>query len=1043
MWFGTQDGLNRYDGYNFKVYKPQPFDSTSLRNNSVTAVLTDKNGQLWVGTSWGGLHLYDPIHDHFRRFYSHPKDITSICNNRIMSMCEGKKGIWVGTANGFNLMQFDGTNVQNYQVLFHRFMYETDVENGEKPNFIRALYEDEKGDLWVSTSGKLLKYEFSKSKNREDVSVVSFEGEELNSSKSYSKFNPHQLKESPSHAKNSDKLSSNYVSAFATDKNGNFWIATGYGLNRYREKSNTFERFYFNKNEPNGLPGNKIMRLFAASNGDLWLGTGGDGLSRIKAKSLPAKNEAAQNLEFEHYSTWSKDNALSSNGIEAIYEDQSNEGVIWVGTMVGGLNKLIPVTKRFNSLRLNEEPYKSWGTSSAVFCTFKDQKERIWMGVDEGLLVYDLQTKDHQLLAADKDNSNGLKYSFCSIMMGDQAENLWIGASHGLYKVTEPKPNQFYLKRFLPSIDCDDYSTSCIYPAPSGLLYIGTRSGMSVFDPIADEMLSCPIVLDTMAYHSKGYKVTDFLQDDRGKLWISTLHGLIVIDDFEMAWKNCELRSKMKIYYHEETNPNSLWDSYVSDLEQDDAGDIWAATSSGMVKIIEEREELRFEALTEKDGLANNMVYGMLKDPKTGNFWLSSNGGLTKFNPIEKTFDNYTMHDGLQNNEFNSCAFTRAHDGEMVFGGIDGITRFYPEEIQYDTIPPRVLITSLTYDKDKQLDLLNQPDQKIELPYGKSHFSIAFLGIDYANPHGNQYAYRLKGLHEDWIPAGTNRKVNFSDLSPGQYTFQVKASNSDGIWNEEGAAVQLAILPPFWMTPWFYALIVLMILAILWYLHKASVKRKIEKVVEIEKIRKNAAADFHDELGHKLTIISLFSEIVKDKLSGRVNGEVSPHLDKVIKTSNELYFSMKDLLWALDPSKDSIYDLAIMLKDFGDELFDKTGINFHSKGIQPVLKTRKLPMHYKRHIVLIFKEAMNNTLKHANCNNTLLAFDYNGNGHLAISFKDDGEGFEIPKVNEGNGLLNIQDRAERINADLEILPQSEGTAVVLECDLDAEVKNYF
>ncbi len=1043
MWFGTQDGLNRYDGYTFKVYKPQPFDSTSLRNNSITAVLTDKNGQLWVGTSWGGLHLYDPIHDHFRRFYSHPEDSTSICNSRIWSMHEGKRGIWIGTANGFNLMEVEGNNAQNYQVRFHRFLYEPDVEKGEQKLFIHALYEDPKGDLWVAGKNELLKYEFSKSENLRDAPVVSFEVDAVKTAKSYSKYTAQQVSDAPKPANISDKLSSSFISDFTTDQNGNLWIATGYGLNRYLEENNTFERFYYHSEMPNGLPSNRITHIICASNGDLWLGTGGDGVSRIKARSLPAKNEVTKTLEFDHYTAGNKDNPLSINSIEVIYEDQWNEGVIWVGTMVGGLNKLTPITKRFKSIKLNEAPYNEWGMSSAVFCTFKDKQDRIWMGTEEGILVYHPKTQEHQLLSADKSNPNALQYNFCSTMMGDDSDNLWVGANHGLYKVVEPQPNQFQFKRYLPSIDCDDYSTSCIYPAPNGLLYIGTRSGMSVFDPIEDEMLGCPIVLDTMAYHSKGYKVTDFMQDDKGKLWISTLYGLIVIEDFEAAWKNCELHSKLKIYYHEEDNPNSLWDSYVSDLEQDDAGDIWAATSSGIVKIIQEGDNLRFEALTEKDGLSNNMVYGMLKDPKTGNFWLSSNGGLTKFNPIEKTFDNYTMHDGLQNNEFNSCAFTRAYDGEMIFGGIDGISRFYPEEIRYDTIPPRVLITSLTYNKDKQLDLLYQTPEKIELPYNKSHFSISFLGIDYANPHGNQYAYLLEGLHEDWIPAGTNRKVNFSDLSPGDYTFRVKACNGDGIWNEEGAAIQLAILPPFWMTSWFYALIVLSFLAILWYLHKSSVKRKIEKVVEIEKIRKNAAADFHDELGHKLTIISLFSEIVKDKLTGRVDNEVSPHLDKVIKTSNELYFSMKDLLWALDPSKDSIYDLAIMLKDFGDELFDKTGVNFHSEGIRPLLKTRKLPMHYKRHIVLIFKEAMNNTLKHANCHNTLLAFDYNGNGHLAISFKDDGDGFEIPKVNEGNGLLNIQDRAERINADLVIHPQTEGTAVVLECNLDAEVKNYF
>ena len=1019
MWFGTQDGLNRYDGYSFKVYKPQPFDSTSLRNNSVTAVLTDKNGQLWVGTSWGGLHLYDPINDNFRRFYHHPEDESTISNHRITGLHEGSRGIWVATANGFNLMKVEGTNAQNYQVQFQRFLYHPNQDRSSSLSYVRTLQEDHKGDLWLHTKNSLLKFEFSKSEHLENADTISFE------------------------EKKSDGISSKYTSDFTIDKNGNLWIATSYGLNRYIEESNTFEQFYNEKGNPNSLSSSRIKNITSASNGDLWIGTSSSGVSRIKAHSLPAKGEATQQLEFDHYSTSDRNNPLSTNYIETIFEDQWNEGVIWIGTMVGGLNKLTPNSKKFKTINLKKNPYNEWVESSAVFCTIKDTKDRIWMGTEEGILVYEPNSQQHQLLSANGKSRHSLKENFCSTIVSDSANNLWVGASHGLYKIIENAPNQFHFKHYYPSEDCVDRAASCVYAAPNGLLYIGTWSGMSVFDPIKDEMLSCPIVLDTLAFETRGYKISDFLQDDEGNLWISTLHGLIVIEDFENVWKNCEIRSNLTVHYHNEKDPNSLWDSYIADLAQDDAGDIWAATSSGIVKIIRQNGELHFEALTEKDGLANNMVYGFLKDPRTGNFWLSSNGGITKFNPIEKTFDNYSINDGLQSNEFNGGAFARADDGEMIFGGINGITRFYPEEIQYDTIPPKIWITALTHGKDKKLNLLYQPNQKIELPYSKSHFTMDFLAIDYANPNENQYAYQLEGLHEDWIQAGINRQVNFSDLSPGTYTFRVKACNGDGIWNEEGAAVEISILPPFWMTAWFYGLIALGILAVLWYLHQASVKRKIEKVVEIEKIRKNAAADFHDELGHKLTIISLFSEIIKNKLTGKMDNEVSPHLDKVVKTSNELYFSMKDLLWALDPSKDSIYDLAIMLKDFGDELFDKTGINFHSEGIRPLLKTRKLPMHYKRHIVLIFKEAMNNTLKHADCNNTLLAFDYNGNGHLEISFKDDGQGFEVPKVNEGNGLLNIQDRAERINADLEIRPQNEGTAIVLECDLDAEVKNYF
>jgi signal transduction histidine kinase len=300
----------------------------------------------------------------------------------------------------------------------------------------------------------------------------------------------------------------------------------------------------------------------------------------------------------------------------------------------------------------------------------------------------------------------------------------------------------------------------------------------------------------------------------------------------------------------------------------------------------------------------------------------------------------------------------------------------------------------------------------------------------------------MEGFDKDWIYSGKRRYANYTNLDPGEYIFKVIGTNSDGVWNKEGASINIIVYPPFWETWWFYLLSTIIIVSISFSIHRMVIRKKINQMMEHERIRTNErekvreelSRDFHDELGHKLTRISMYTRNLKKKTNGSVP-ELMHELRKVNETSQSLYLGAKDLIWALNPGEDTLYDAVIRLKDFGDDLFDKTGINFGSKGIAEEFKSIKLPMEWKRHLVLIFKESMNNILKYAECENVLFKIE-SGDNNLKIILSDDGKGFEMKNETNGYGLNNIRKRAEKIKGSIQIISAEEkGTQIIFSSNI--------
>jgi ligand-binding sensor domain-containing protein/signal transduction histidine kinase len=991
MWFGTEDGLNCYDGYEFKVYKNEPFDSTSLPHNQVSALLADTKGRLWVGLSMKGLALFEPVGERFINFQSDKKNEASLSNGSINCIYEDLRGqIWVGTANGLNRIEEKGGVFS-----FHRCSVPGDYSNNKPLRYIKCLYEDRKGNLWVGTANGLGRY----NRLTEEIEPVQFDINQTVNDRS--------------------ELRLPVINSISEDRLGRLWLGTSDGLMQWNARTGERANFLTNKTSKEHLSVSKVLHNLE---GDLYIGTVGGGLfvwiyDDEKGDYACHKQHFVANAD--------KEKPLNNTLIRSLHLDHLNPEILWIGYTTGGIEKLIPDQAIFVSDDLSE-PMEMGLHNPYVSGLAKDDRGGVWIATATGL-VYEDPLGGYELYQHDNQNRNTPRADYITVVMQDQKDRLWLGTSKGLDRVSRQEDGEVIFEHLSPDKRRKPGEVNAFFEDDAGYVYMGVGGELNVYDPDLDEFLPYNFAPDPGRGRQRGYNIYSIHKDSKNRLWIGSTMGLSLYRDIHNPFK--ELPDAVpEIYYHNPRDTQSLRNDQILCIQEDRDGNIWLGTFNGLIRVKDDGKKLTFEPFTEREGLTNNVVYGILEDTDNHSLWLSTNNGLTRFFLDQKRFEKFDSRDGLQSNEFNGKAFFKASDGEMFFGGIAGYTRFYSTLIQSDTMRPRVWLTSLRYGNDEQINLLYSKDKKVKLNYSENTFSLSFIAINYIRPQDNQYAYRLEGHDPNWHAARGTRQVNFSKLPPGEYTFHVKASNSAGVWNETGDKLRIIIRPPYWQTLWFYMLLAGLLALAFGSFHQYRVQANVKRVMELERVRKNAAADFHDELGHKLTVISLFGEIVKKKLKGR--SDIVPQLNKIIENSNSLYYSMKDLLWVLDPNKDSLYDLAILLKDFGDELFDKTGVAYHATGLAESMRNHNLPMDQKRHIVLIFKEVMNNALKHSNCQHAALSIDYDQD-QLNIAFSDDGDGFDLSAKQSGNGLVNLRTRAEKIGGELTLNSGAEGTEVRL------------
>lgn len=847
LWFGTTNGLNRYDGYDFKIYLNNPSDSTTISLNSIWTIYEDREGLLWIGTNGGGLNKYDREKEIFTSYKNDPDNSSSISHNSVRSIYEDKKGIlWIGTDGG-GLNRFDKeTGTFNY------YIHDKNNPHSISNNRIWSILEDSNGNLWIGTYGGGLN-RFNRKNNR------------------FTHYSPD--------SDNKFSISSNRIRTIIEDREGILWIGTNDGgINRFNPKE---KKFYHYKNTPGSdkcLANNRVRTIFEDRSGNLWMGTL-EGLCRYNRK----------NNQFLTYTDNPLDkHSLTDKSIWSIYEDHS--GVLWIGT-INGLNKYNRKNEQF--LHFRKIPGNPNSLSdNVVRAISEDRKGTIWIGTDGGgLNRFDVHNETFVHYQHKPEDPNSISSSRIRAVLEDKRGNLWIGTYGGGLNKFDGRKFKAYKTSHSDTASISSNQVWTLYEDRQGVLWVGTYGGgLNRFDWENETFSVC----EHEPYNPSSIsndRITCIFEpeNDSENLWIGTIDGLNKFN------RKTGLSSR---YYSNKEDLNSLGSSSIRVIYEDKNGYLWIGTHNGGLNKFNPETD-NFLRYTMSEGLPDNSIYGILED-EIGNLWLSTNKGLSKFDPETEEFTNYDKYDGLQNNEFKEGAYFKTSDGSLLFGGINGFNLFNPSEIKKNSTAPKIVITDFQILNRSVPPELIYPRQKsimetdvIEIPYKKNVISFEFSALHYTAPEKNRYKYIMEGFDEDWTDAEKRRHVTYTNFSPGEYVFRVKASNCDGIWNEEGTGIRIKIIPPFWLTMWFKIIMGIFIIGIAYavvrYRYISAHRKKLGKLVsERTKELRKAYDEMEIKVRDRTKDLTKTNIKLKKEITGRKKAEEDRR-----KTEEQLFQAQK------------------------------------------------------------------------------------------------------------------------------------------------------
>lgn len=793
LWFATEDGLNRYDGYRFQVLRHDPDDPDSLSYNDLKCVYEDREGILWIGTFGAGLNRYDPRTGHVTRYRNDPADSSSLANDIVRALVEDRSGaLWVGTQGG-GLDRLDRASGR-----FEHFRADPADPRALADGDVRVLYEDRAGTLWVGTAGGGL--------HRRDGTSDAFVRLPLDPDDPAALPHP-------------------WVQALLEDRAGRFWVGSlGGGLARLDRATGRVTRYPADPGRADALPSDRVMALAEDHEGRLWVATDGGGLARFD----PAT---------ERFVTLRHDPAdprsLPTDRIFSLHEDRSR--VLWIGTYGGSLVKLDLGRKKFRTVRHDPRDPHSLG-HDIVWSLATDPAGDLWVGTDSGGLDrFDRRTGHARHYRHDPADPGSLAHDTVRYVYLDRRGDLWVATHGGGLDRYDPSTDRFRHHRHDPaepdSIAHDELRT--VYEDRRGNLWVGTYGGgLDLLDRATGRFRHHRNDPDEPTSLPNDF-VRGVLEDSAGELWVATQGGGLARFDRDRG-TFAALRARAD-------DPTTLGSDFVFAIHEARDGALWVGTYGGGIARLD-RATGRFRRYTTDDGLPSDSVYGILEDD-LGRLWMSTNRGLCRFDPTTGKIHTFRQSDGLQSDEFNGGAFFQSSSGEMFFGGIHGFDAFFPREIELARDPPPVAITDLElFNRSilpgERIDgrvVLAQPveyTRSIELAYRQDVVTFEFAALHFAAPARNRYRYRLEGFADDWIEARADRRsATFTRLAPGDYLFHVQAANPDGAWNLEGARLAIRVLPPFWATGWFRALAFASLaglVALAWVRHSRGIRLRTE-----------------------------------------------------------------------------------------------------------------------------------------------------------------------------------------------------------------------
>lgn|GEM_PF-3697624 len=978
LWATSFDGLNRFDGYEFKVFRTDPNDSTTIDHNTLFSVYEDSEGYIWAGSKYG-LNKFDPSTSTFKRFIHKGNDATTVSNITVTDIIEDSEGnIWASTHKSGIVKLDRKTGV------FTTYLHSEDDSLSIGQNSALSLEFSRDGKLLIGLSAGGLSIMDTKNETFETIKF---------------KFDTEP----------SEAFRHNVIRDIYEDNSGLLWLATYKGLIKYDRNSRIYNLFLYDASNKYSIPANSVHDIEPANDTAFWLVTYGGGLSYF-------------DLTNERFHNFNKQNKGLNLKTNAFYNVKKDGEHLWVGTSMNGIyntslqdGKIKFMDSHFFFPDLQDK------LKISMFSNGPDDVELVSFSRGN-LAAFHAKTGEPLNLPFLKYLNKELAGNYITFTAWRSNNILWIGTDRrGLYKYNI---NTKELKHYAHGKEEGNLShthVSTLWFDHKNRLWVGTAAGINLYRKETDNFENWNAEIDKRDGLQEEY-IGSIFNDAKGNVWIGSSSGLHLFDEKE---------DKFYKSFYSASSKTHLKENRINAIVEDDHGVLWIGTHNGIFKMHDTDSGYVVEKFQPKQPLESGIINGLFyKAPK---LWAATAKGVLSIDIANNNTRNYKW-DRLESNDFSGVTMLQQTQ-QMIFLNLNTSIFLNPDNVERNNVSPNLYLTDIKIFNEsvtESEDLLETyPDkgissmEKIVLPYHASYLSFEFSAVDLYNAEKIRYAYRLIGFQDDWIFANKRRFAAYSNLDPGEYTFEVKVANGAKDWEENTKHLMIVIEPPFWRTWWFTLLGVLFFLGIFYALHRF----RLERALEVERLRVRIASDLHDDIGATLTKISLYADLLQSG-NGRQSKESNQLLNKIAGMGRDTLRNLADIVWAIDARNDSLGNLINKIQEFAMDMLSKKDIEveFTKKGID---MDASIGAEKRQHVYLICKEAINNIFKHANATKVNISFMAK-NHKIDITISDNGNGLPKEKKSElGNGLRNIEQRAKKLAADLH-MKEENGLSIMLQ-----------